>query len=41
MGYKKIHIWEFPPTRTFIYLDEKFREKLFNEIKYKKGITLF
>ena len=33
--YKKIHIWEFPPTLTFIKLNEKFRIKLFKELKFK------
>ena len=31
-NYKNVHIWEFPPTRTFVRLNEKFRKKLFIEI---------
>lgn len=36
-SYKEIHIWEFPPTLTFIGLEEKFRRNLFNESKSKTG----
>lgn len=38
--YKEIHIWEFPPTLTFLKLEEKFRRKLFNESKYKVGSSM-
>lgn len=33
--YKRIHIWNFPPTRTFIYLKREFRKELFSLIKDK------
>ena len=38
--YKEIHIWKFPPTLTFLKLEEKFRRKLFNESKYKVGSSM-
>lgn len=31
-SYEEIHIWEFPPTKTFIRLDDKFRKKLFRQL---------
>jgi len=31
--YKQIHIWEFPPTLTFIRLKKEFRVKLFKKLK--------
>jgi len=33
--YKLIHIWEFPPTLTYIGLENKFRENLFNKIIFE------
>jgi DNA-binding transcriptional ArsR family regulator len=38
MEYREIHIWEFPPTRTFIHLNDNFRKKLFLTIKNRVGI---
>jgi len=38
--YQDIHIWEFPPTLTFIGLKEDFRIKLFRNLKLQsKSIT--
>ena len=31
-NYKKIHIWDFPPTLTFIRLNDKFRLNLFDNL---------
>lgn len=31
--YKEIHIWEFPPTLTFIKLKEEFRIRFFKKLK--------
>lgn len=39
--YKKVHIWEFPPTKTFIRLNDKFRRRLFLNIKTKIGNVNF
>lgn len=36
-NYKKIHIWEFPPTLTFIRLNEEFRTDLFDKLISKTG----
>ncbi len=33
--YKEIHIWEFPPTATFIGLKQEFKEKMFKDLKNK------
>lgn len=30
--YKEIHFWEFPPTRTFVKLNSKFRKGFFDAI---------
>ncbi|MBN2420996.1 hypothetical protein JXB27_01825 [Candidatus Woesearchaeota archaeon] len=30
--YEEIHIWEFPPAKTFICLEETFRINLFNKL---------
>jgi len=38
-NYKNVHIWEFPPARTFVRLNEKFRKKLFIEILKAGGNT--
>ena len=33
--YKEIHIWEFPPTLTFLGINQKFKETIFKELKNK------
>ncbi len=35
--YKKIHIWEFPPTLTFVRLNNRFRLNFFNKLIRKVG----
>lgn len=30
--YEEIHIWRFPPTRTFVSLDDSFRVFFFSEL---------
>ncbi len=37
MGYKEIHIWEFPPTITFLKINRAYRLKIFEEIKKVLG----
>ncbi len=39
MKYKEIHIWEFPPTRTFIHLNDKFRKELFLELRRRINVN--
>lgn len=36
-NYKKIHIWEFPPTLTFVRLGRSFRVKLFEDAVARLG----
>ena len=36
-NYKKIHIWEFPPTLTFLGLNKKFKAVIFKELKNQYG----
>lgn len=33
--YKEIHIWEFPPLRTFITLDDIFRKSIFDDLMHR------
>lgn len=35
--YKEIHIWAFPPTLTFVKLNEEFRIKFFKKLKEMIG----
>src|SRR3989338_1593876 len=35
--YQKIHIWEFPLTRTFIELPSEFRTKMFRTVVTQTG----
>jgi len=35
--YKEIHIWHFPPTLTFVALDEKFRSDFFKKLIKNSG----
>lgn len=37
--YGKIHLWEFPPTRTFIKLSEACRRWLFDELRARYRIS--
>ena len=37
MKYKEIHIWELPPTSTFIKLNKKCRRNFFNSLIKKVG----
>ena len=38
MPYKRIHIWEFPPNRTYIFLKDDFRIKLLSDAIGKIGL---
>ena len=31
-NYKKIHIWDFPPTEIFVRIKNSFRKELFNDL---------
>ncbi|MAG45280.1 MAG: hypothetical protein CMH63_00720 [Nanoarchaeota archaeon] len=37
MKYKEIHIWNFPPTLTFVKLNKQFKENLFKDLISKTG----
>jgi len=38
MKYKEIHIWDFPSTKIFVHLNNKFRCRLLFEIREKIGV---
>lgn len=35
-NYQKIHIWEFPPNKTFVFIKDNFRKRLFSDLKKDK-----